>query len=353
MITINKECTYNLIYNLSGRFPDKRICFFDIETTGLSRHKSMIYLIGLCYYENNTCYSTLYFNDDGLSEHLLLSSLNEYIKDFDIVITFNGDSFDIPFVIERSKINHLSLSFDNIASVDMFKLAKKYKKYLNLPNLKQKTIELFMGINREDIYDGGKLINVYMDYLNTHSDELYELLILHNYEDILGMVKLCEIFAYFDMFDAVAEYETCKINNDKLCIYYKLKTALINPFTYSTDYYVLSASKDNCLVMLNCIDTELKHFYSDYKNYYYLPAEDNAIHKSVAEFVDKNYREKATKNNCYTRKTGVFCMQPEEIIHPAFKYLYNDKISYFLAEDFKSDNNTAITYMKALLHFTK
>ena len=41
-------------------------------------------------------------------------------------------------------------------------------------------------------------------------------------------------------------------------------------------------------------EEEMKYFYSNYKNYYYLPDEDTAIHKSVASYVDKKYRVQAT-----------------------------------------------------------
>ena len=41
-------------------------------------------------------------------------------------------------------------------------------------------------------------------------------------------------------------------------------------------------------------ESYVKCYFTDYKNYYYLPAEDQAVHKSVATYVDKNCREKAT-----------------------------------------------------------
>ncbi len=51
---------------------------------------------------------------------------------------------------------------------------------------------------------------------------------------------------------------------------------------------------------------ELKHFYPDWKNYYYLPEEDTAVHKSVGAFIDRGAREKASPGTAYTKKTGTF-----------------------------------------------
>lgn len=51
---------------------------------------------------------------------------------------------------------------------------------------------------------------------------------------------------------------------------------------------------------------ELKTFFKDYKDYYYLPAEDYAIHKSVGEFVDRSARKQATAHTAYIKKAGTF-----------------------------------------------
>ena len=53
------------------------------------------------------------------------------------------------------------------------------------------------------------------------------------------------------------------------------------------------------------------------------------MHKSVAQFVAKEYRKKATKETCYQKKEGVFLPQPEEIITPAFRLHAKDRFSYF------------------------
>lgn len=54
----------------------------------------------------------------------------------------------------------------------------------------------------------------------------------------------------------------------------------------------------------------MKYFFKDYKNYYYLPMEHMAIHKSMAAYVDDAHKEKATKDNAFTTKTGSFIPCP-------------------------------------------
>ena len=70
-----------------------------------------------------------------------------------------------------------------------------------MSNCKQKTVELFLGFQRNDIYDGGNLINVYHGYVNAPSDAAFSLLLLHNADDIRGLIRIFPVLAYYDMFN--------------------------------------------------------------------------------------------------------------------------------------------------------
>ena len=95
----------------------------------------------------------------------------------------------------------------------------------------------------------------------------------------------------------------------------------------------------------------MKYFYDDYKDYYYLPREDKAIHKSIALYVDKDFREKAKASNCYTKKDGVFIPLYKDIFTPIFRRNYEDKKIGFieLTEDFISNKDKLYTYTNHLL----
>lgn len=83
-----------------------------------------------------------------------------------------------------------------------------------------------------------------------------------------------------------------------------------------TDYLYKYADQLDTEINIPRFEGELKHFYKDYKNYYYLPAEDEAYHKSVSEWVDKSARIQATARTAYTKKTGTFV--------PVYPDIYND-----------------------------
>ena len=83
----------------------------------------------------------------------------------------------------------------------------------------------------------------------------------------------------------------------------------------------------------------LKYFFDNYKDYYYLPAEDVAILKEVAASVDKAHRKNATASTCYTKKDSIFLPQYQIIAEPAFYKQRKDKISYFELTDAFIDSN--------------
>lgn len=186
---------------LDNFYPGKQIMMFDIETTGLSPDRSFIYLIGMNLKIENEWHIVLLFNDDGRSEPDIISAFQKELSRHDILVEFNGDTFDINFVKKRmaviaSKLDiHIENHFDEVKPIDLMKLIRPYKFALGLPNIKQKTIERYLGVDREDKYNGGQLIDVYLSFLTDKSDYSKKLVLQHNRDDMEGMLYLLNIFA--------------------------------------------------------------------------------------------------------------------------------------------------------------
>ena len=116
--------------------------------------------------------------------------------------------------------------------------------------------------------------------------------------------------------------------------------------------FSLMISPTRTSIRVPIYEGELHYFYPNYKDYYYLPEEDLAIHKSVASYVDRQYRENARAYNCYNRKTSTFLPQYSSVMQPEFRREYNDKISYFeLTEDFCSSDVMLRRYVDHILKY--
>ncbi|MDO5293495.1 MAG: ribonuclease H-like domain-containing protein [bacterium] len=306
------------LFTSQNTYKKEDFLFFDIETTGLSADVSNLYLIGCLYYENEEFHMKQWFADSYDSETALIQAFFEELKNHKVLLHYNGNGFDIPYLQKKIAAFELPYSFDCIESIDLYKAIRPYKKILQLPNLKQKTIEAFLNIGREDEYNGKELIPVYGEYMKKkfcredNSKEL-SLLLLHNDEDLKGMVELLSLCYYIDLFKKKHKILSVGLKDSIVTAVLSLEHALENQVKYHNEGLSFETIGNELHINLLLHQGELKYFYPNYKDYYYLPAEDMAVHKSVAEYVDKEFREKAKKSNCYIKKTGLFLPVDEEM----------------------------------------
>lgn len=336
--------------------------FLDIETTGFSSTYTKIYMIGCATRLDNHICITQFFAEHPQEESSILAAFLELYSQYDTLITFHGLGFDIPYLKKRCAYYKLSEHLDTFYHIDLFKRLYPLKSILKLENLKQKTLETFLEITREDSYSGKELISIYFDYVNQPTEAKCSLLKLHNYEDVLGMLKLLPALSYQKLFQGNFQVISCEKNsfytydnNCELELLLTLQTEFPLPkrISFEKDGIYLIGCKQQAKLKVNFYQGELKYFYPNYKDYYYLPAEDMAIHKSVASYVDKNYRTKATASTCYIKKSDCFFLpQYKELFSPCFKKNYSDKKTYFeLTDNFISSLEHQKTYVLHLLQY--
>jgi len=359
MITISK--TLNSINLLTKDYtPEKDWLFFDIETTGFSSKSGTLYLIGCLSFDDNKYNLTQWLAQSKKDEKSLLLAFYEFSKKFSTILHYNGNGFDIPFIKDKARNYQIPLDFEEFESIDIYKNLQPYKKQLKLDNLKQKTVEQFLSVDREDTKNGGELISVYDSYENSGSKKDEAMLLLHNEEDITGMVQLIPMFAYPSLFAgniSNPEFELHEFQNSRGELkqegIFSFDIMHTLPKRISCGYgpVYMTAHKNHGKIKVDINRCELKYFFPNYQDYYYLPKEDTSIHKSVAFYVDKNFRTKAKAANCYSKKTGIFLPQEEEIITPFFKEDYHDRRTYFeITDEFCEDKASQLKY---ILHLIK
>ena len=86
-------------------------------------------------------------------------------------------------------------------------------------------------------------------------------------------------------------------------------------------------------IEIETYEGELKHFYDNYKDYWYFPLEDAAYHKAIAKFSDKSARVKATPQTAYVKKAGTFVPAPNIDSDKLFKKEYGSSECYILLSD--------------------
>ena len=346
-------------YDLSLLAPLESILFVDIETTGLSSKTASIYIIGACYYKDNTWNAIQWFAQNPEEEVDIINAFFTFASDYSTLIHFNGNQFDLPFILGRCEILKLSCNFDNFNGIDIYKRVALCKHFLQLPNCKQKSIEKFLHLNREDKYSGGELIQVYKNYVKSPTLEQEELLLLHNKDDLKGMLEILPILSYCDLFNKPVRATKVQANyyrdlngkkQQELIIRIRLTSSVPVPLTYHANDCYVTADGNHAALRVPVYTEELKYFYENYKEYYYLPLEDVAMHKSVATFVDKEHRVPATAATCYTRKYSSYLPMWDYVLEPFFKREYKSPLLFFeLTDEFKTDRDAFSKYASHIL----
>ncbi len=351
---------FTLNYPLERLAPLDQILFLDIETTGLSAATSQLYLIGCAFYKEGNWQIKQWFAQSAEEEPELLKAFFSFAKDYSYLMHYNGNSFDLPYLRKKLIAYDLPYNFSGFEGIDIYKRIYPYKSFLKLPNCKQKTIEYFLGITREDTYTGGELISVYKDYLVSHDYNLYHMLLLHNSDDMKGMLEILPILSYYDLFNNSVKARKVQANyyND---IHGIPRKELVMKLVFASPLPVtVSAMAKGChfkgedhegTLIIPIYEEELKYYYANFKDYYYLPTEDAAMHKSIASFVDKEYREQATASTCYTRKFSNFLPQWDILVEPFFKREYKSNELFFeLTDEIKKDRQLFSDYASHVLN---
>ncbi|MCM1086828.1 MAG: ribonuclease H-like domain-containing protein [Muribaculaceae bacterium] len=349
---------YKMAYPLQQIAPLEQFLFVDIETTGFTAKSSCLYLIGAAYYTEGFWYIRQWFAQTYEEEKDVLEAFFTFAAPYTQLVHFNGNNFDLPYLLQKCTQYALPYAFDKFEGIDLYKRISPYKFFLNLPNCKQKTLEGFLGIKRKDTYNGGELIGVYHNYVQKGTEYYYSLL-LHNSDDMRGMLQITSLLAYYDLFNSPLRVKKVQAKTYQdyhgnphhvLLMKLDLPCALPVPLSILANGCRFNAEGKEGTIQVPIYDEEMKYFYSNYKDYYYLPAEDAAMHKSVASFVDKEHRVQASAATCYTRKFSSYLPEWELLVEPFFKRDYKSSDLFFeLTEERKKDRSLFSEYAKHVL----
>ncbi len=327
---------------------DENALFLDIETTGLSARNAGLYLIGVVYRKDGVWRYRQWFADSVRDEQDLLKSFSEFAAGYDTLVHFNGTTFDLPFLKACAKQYHMELGIEDKESVDLYSCLRPLKGFLGMTSLKQKAFEEWMGIFREDKFSGGELIDVYKNYVKEPDDEAKDVLLLHNRDDLLGMLKVAELLRFERIFSGSFVLKSMDVDevDERVHLQLSIGDGLKAPVNVAYAWYgmdeeaelgkmrpdfELYMTEQNIRIDLPEKDGQVKLFFSDYKNYFYLPNEDKAVHKSVGVYVDSHFREKATFETAYQWVSlDLLKSNPQQLdvfMHSLFEhYIFGGKI---------------------------
>ncbi len=166
-----------------------RILFLDIETCGLS--SSPLFLIGCAYFTGENFALLQLFTRHLQEERPLLSFFASLFSQYDLLVTFNGKSFDLPFILGRGTENRVPIRSD-IAHLDLlFEVRRFYQS--QMPNCKLQTFEKYI-LNRKRTGDisGSDIPQVYREFVQTGNAADIKRVLHHNILDIATMIDMIQ-----------------------------------------------------------------------------------------------------------------------------------------------------------------
>ena len=204
-ITKNKDMkkftrSYNT-YIYSGQIFDLyhgglKPCIFDIETTGLSAQRGNKIILTACLIPNSTGVTiTQFLAENSYEEDRVIMATMDFLKDesIDYLITYNGASFDIPFMKQRLATKNLPYVL-NMYEFDLYNFIRSNTGLKSqIGSLSQKNVEQHFGIssNRKDVISGRESVKLFAEYAINQDSVIEKIILTHNREDVL---QLCHLF---------------------------------------------------------------------------------------------------------------------------------------------------------------
>lgn len=172
--------------------PD-RWAFLDTETTGLAIDGCYAFLIGVGRIAPEGFKIRQFFLREYGEERSALAALEMHLKKFNVLITYNGKTYDEPLLETRYRMRGLKPPFGRLAHLDLLHGARRLWK-LRLDNCRLMKIEQeVLGVCREGDLAGEMIPYVYFEYLRSHEAERLVPIFHHNAIDILTLACLTAI----------------------------------------------------------------------------------------------------------------------------------------------------------------
>jgi uncharacterized protein YprB with RNaseH-like and TPR domain len=100
--------------------------FIDLETTGLSGGAgTLAFLVGCGYFDLGAFQVRQFLLPSHAAERALLSAVADFFDEADLIVTYNGKTFDVPVMETRWSFHRMELPLDGVPHFDMLHPARR------------------------------------------------------------------------------------------------------------------------------------------------------------------------------------------------------------------------------------
>ncbi len=174
--------------------PPQRWAFLDTETTGLAGGSgTYAFLTGVGRITPDGFRVRQFFLREYAEERSALAALSEHLSEFDVLITYNGKTFDQPLLETRYRMSRHKAPFARLGHLDLLHGARRLWK-LRLESCRLIQLEQqILGFEREGDLAGELVPYVYFEYLRSQEARPLIPIFHHNAMDILTLACLTAV----------------------------------------------------------------------------------------------------------------------------------------------------------------
>ncbi|MDP9380040.1 MAG: ribonuclease H-like domain-containing protein [Chloroflexota bacterium] len=165
--------------------------FLDTETTGLDpRSGALAFLVGVGYFDGDRFQVSQFFLEDVDAERAMLCAVADLLREFQLLVTFNGKSFDAPLLATRLALHAQAHCLHEMPHADLLHPARRlWKERLQscrLTNLERQ----ILGVGRTGDVPGSVIPELYARYLVDGDARRLLPVFYHNAQDLLTLLAL-------------------------------------------------------------------------------------------------------------------------------------------------------------------
>ena len=301
--------SHPLILYSSGLHNKEDFVILDIETMGLFTRPIILFgvaQISDCNIQINQ-YLLRSINEEPAALMGFLSQINEK----SVFITFNGRTFDIPYVRERLAYYRMKGDLEN-PHFDMLHFSRRAWKE-RIPNCKLTTLEKhLLGIERKDDVPSALVPEFYETYMRTQNIGPLIPIIEHNKQDLVTLANIfSELVGYYNEEGHKGDRELQKIRNDCQGIFNELDK-IVGKYCSNCKLYNLFSSKiyrtyHGVVCMVRCpVNSKIQDKIEEKLDLMNLPSTDlNGVQKMYFRKYIKAKLEKLSCPNCKSHSVNL------------------------------------------------
>lgn len=178
-------------YELLSFFKKDDLVFLDIESTGLWANQPL-FLVGILYKDGGKLKLQQYLARNLQEEKPLLADLYKKLRNFKVMVTYNGKKFDAPY-IEGRWVEHRFFYRLKHYQIDLLYHARRHFKG-KFPNCRLITLEEYLlNFKREGDIPGYLIPQTYYKFVKSGDPALIKDIIRHNALDLVSLARVLYI----------------------------------------------------------------------------------------------------------------------------------------------------------------